>query len=327
MKTTLERFLNCAHLSDRSRAALSVAGLLIAALMTNVPAAAQPGAAGPAVWVIETEGESTWITGTLHRLPRHQGGSRRTALHFLPWWRGAVRNAFIRSDIYVQEVVSAHTQAAITAFGQGREDGEGKRLRSFLDKKTYRTVERMLTRIGVDASLLERTEPLAVLLVVAFAPEPAQESQMWGLESWLERRAVARKMRIQGLETIAERLTAVASVLERADAQRQAEMVVELSELMARDDRFGEGFDAMYEAWRQGDMDAFDAGVRDYAELSPELHEAFLIARNRLWLDRVEALIGNRRNELVAVGIAHLAGPDNLIDMLRERGHAVRRVQ
>ncbi|PKO60175.1 MAG: hypothetical protein CVU23_13620, partial [Betaproteobacteria bacterium HGW-Betaproteobacteria-17] len=176
VKTTLERFLNCAHLSDRSRAALSMAGLLIAALMTNVAAAAQPGAAGPAVWVIETEGESTWITGTLHRLPRHQGGSRRTALHFLPWWRGAVRNAFIRSDIYVQEVGAAHTQAAITAFGQGREDGDGKRLRSFLDEETYRTVERMLTRIGVDASLLERTEPLAVLLVVAFAPEPAQES-------------------------------------------------------------------------------------------------------------------------------------------------------
>lgn len=302
---------------------LCIFGLAWAA---SVAVAARPSATGPAVWVIEAEGESTWIMGTLHQLPRRKGGSPQRALHFLPWWKGAVRVAMSRSDIYVQEVVEGNAAAARAIERESSAD-DTERLRSYLDEQRYAQVARALDSIGVTSTLLERAEPLAILLVVAFASEPVRDASLMGVESWLERRAIAERKQRLGLETAEDRITAVVSVLDRVEVQRQAELVVELAELLSGDDRLGDGFDALYHAWEAGDMDALEAALIEYAELSPELHEAFLVARNRLWIGRIEDLIGNRRNELVAVGIAHLAGPANLIDMLRERGHVVRRVQ
>jgi hypothetical protein len=55
----------------------------------------------------------------------------------------------------------------------------------------------------------------------------------------------------------------------------------------------------------------------------PELREALLVARNRRWDEAIAVMLQGTPRPLVAVGAAHLVGPDGLAVMLRSRGYRV----
>ncbi|MCA9664121.1 MAG: TraB/GumN family protein, partial [Myxococcales bacterium] len=64
--------------------------------------------------------------------------------------------------------------------------------------------------------------------------------------------------------------------------------------------------------WSRGDAD--------------KAHELMLLRRNQRWLPKVRRMIGDN-DAFIAVGLAHLIGKDNLLDMLRARGYKVARVR
>jgi len=45
-----------------------------------------------------------------------------------------------------------------------------------------------------------------------------------------------------------------------------------------------------------------------------------LVARNRKWVPKIEALLNEDRNYLVIVGTAHLVGQGSVLDLLKKDG-------
>jgi uncharacterized protein YbaP (TraB family) len=45
-----------------------------------------------------------------------------------------------------------------------------------------------------------------------------------------------------------------------------------------------------------------------------------LVARNRKWVPKIEALLDDDRNYLVIVGTGHLVGQGSVIDLLKKDG-------
>jgi uncharacterized protein YbaP (TraB family) len=74
-------------------------------------------------------------------------------------------------------------------------------------------------------------------------------------------------------------------------------------------------------AWRAGDLRALEKEFLKEREKSPELYDALLGARNRLWLPKIEALLKEDRDYLVVVGALHYVGRDGLLALLRSDGH------
>ncbi|MNN77078.1 TraB family protein [compost metagenome] len=57
-----------------------------------------------------------------------------------------------------------------------------------------------------------------------------------------------------------------------------------------------------------------------------DIHRAALIVRNADWTDQIDTMIKGSGTAFVAVGVAHLADQDSVIDMLKARGYTVERL-
>ena len=80
-------------------------------------------------------------------------------------------------------------------------------------------------------------------------------------------------------------------------------------------------------AWRDGNIEVVAEGMASGMLADPELREALLVSRNSAWVERILAELRKARKPFVAVGTAHLVGPDGLPAMLRAQGFEVRRLQ
>ena len=80
-------------------------------------------------------------------------------------------------------------------------------------------------------------------------------------------------------------------------------------------------------AWRRGDMTAITRATEQGMLADPQLREALFTGRNRRWTRRVLEAMGKGERPFVAVGAAHLSGPQGLAAMLRASGCAVERAQ
>jgi len=78
--------------------------------------------------------------------------------------------------------------------------------------------------------------------------------------------------------------------------------------------------DAMVRAWVNGDTQWFADQMKSEIGRDPVLYQSVLVARNRKWVPKIEALLNDDRNYLVIVGTGHLVGQGSVIDLLQKDG-------
>ena len=124
----------------------------------------------------------------------------------------------------------------------------------------------------------------------------------------LARRAQARKLGVDALETWEEQLAALDAVVQIADLQE----AIHARRTMRCN------VDAMLSAYAAGDLEAMGK------LLGAAKSEALLTARNRKWLPQLERYLADGGG-FVAVGVSHLAGPQGLPALLAAAGYTVAR--
>ena len=83
--------------------------------------------------------------------------------------------------------------------------------------------------------------------------------------------------------------------------------------------------DGLVGAWSGGDVDAIGSMMNDeMAATYPGLYDALLVRRNKDWAGQIETLLKGKGVVLIAVGAAHLAGPDSVQAQLASRALNVR---
>jgi len=80
-------------------------------------------------------------------------------------------------------------------------------------------------------------------------------------------------------------------------------------------------------AWLKGDVAEVGRLNRlDTRDVHEDIHRAALVVRNADWTDQIETMMQGSGSAFVAVGVAHLADQDSIIDMLTARGFTVERL-
>ena len=141
-----------------------------------------------------------------------------------------------------------------------------------------------------------------------------------GVETRLEARFAGQSKPIRGLETIKEQLGAFDGLPESEQRQMLRDVVSDTSDAPTE-------FEKLLQAWAGGNeaglTEASQGGMMD----TPKIREAVLVARNRAWGARIDAMLKRGQTPFIAVGAGHLVGPDNVREMLEARGYTIKRVQ
>jgi len=265
--------------------------------------------AGPALWQVDGERNTVYLFGSVHLL--REGEFRL---------EGPVAEAYedaeaVFLEVDMDDLSPMDTAAATAALAI---DPEGRGLLELMGPDAEAARE-SATAAGIDLALVSPMEPwFAGLAVVTLALAKEGFSPSAGVEQVVLQRATEDGKEVLGLETLEDQLGA----LDGLALELQREFLLKALEDAGRP---VESLTAFLEAWKRGDDEALAAELASEFAASPALYESLMVRRNERWAAQVADLLDDDRDYLVVVGALHLAGPDGLPALLRERGLRVTR--
>jgi uncharacterized protein YbaP (TraB family) len=301
-----------------------------AAAASAAPAAAAPAAQAratdssapvPLLWAVEHGGHTVYLLGSFHLLAAADYPVSNDA-----------QAAFDDAESLLLELppaeMSSPTLAQRMAHAALRTDGTQldselpEVLRHKLDAWAGANASR-LAGSGISGQALQAFEPWFVGLVVdltgmgAAGLDPAL-----GLDRHFAAAAVAAGKPADGFETGDEQI----AFLDGMDREEQLQV---LDEALSDAQPGNRDISELHAVWRAGDAATMWSrmGV-DMRHDYPKLYQRIDAQRNAAWLPVIERRLQapGEDDTLVVVGSLHLLGPDGLVELLRARGYAVRRI-
>lgn len=291
-------------------AAAIIAPLLLLALAGCSDAPGQQAAAPPPsplfYEIASADGAvEGWMLGTIHALP---DGTE--------WRTEAIGRVIDTADLLVVEIgeLKGRDEGPSVYFSLAQSPGLpplDQRLPSALRPQLAAMLER--GGMGPDDFTSEETWAAAIKLArIDATGDPAN-----GVDRALIDDFAGRPVR--ELEGLRGQL----SIFDRLPESAQRSMlaaVVRESEATAKDPA------RLQRAWLAGDAAVIEQSTREGFLADPALHEALLAGRNRRWAEVIAPMLTERPRPLIAVGAAHLVGPEGLAALLEAQGYRLRRI-
>lgn len=257
------------------------------------------------LWELHGKHNSVYILGSIHVL--------RPSDYPLP---AVVQGAYagaksIYMEVSLEELDSPEMQAELLAAAQLP---EGNSLPQILGAKRYARAAALAREVGVELSMFDKFAPW-------FAAEAISQLQLMqlgfqpssGVEMYIAERARTDGKTMAGLETVHDQIGLFTAMPLDEQTDYLLASLAEARDLPAE-------VNAMVRAWQHGDTAWFENQLKSDFGSDPRLYQAFLLARNRNWVPKIEALLNGDKNYMVIVGTAHLVGRGSVIDLLKKDG-------
>ncbi|GAD49611.1 hypothetical protein NT2_06_00500 [Caenibius tardaugens NBRC 16725] len=281
--------------------------LALAAMLLISACSKPPEPATPAFWeVTAPDGQQAWLFGTIHALPEN-----------VEWRSPAIEAALAQSDTLLLEIRQLDDRAAMQAIFTRLAETPGQAtLSSKVTAANRPALVQLLQQAGISENQFARVETWAAALTLAQAARKADNDA--GVDRTLITMAGSKP--VAELEGTEAQLRLFDTLPEKEQRDLLNAIVAEAADAR-NEERIVEGY------WRRGDIDAIAAETHRGMMADPELRAALLVDRNRAWSDRIAHMIKGHQHPFVAVGAAHMAGPEGLPALLAGKGFTVRRVQ
>jgi uncharacterized protein len=270
------------------------------------------------LWKIETPGTApSYLFGTMHMTDER-------VTHLTP----SAESAFQGAGTVVIETTEVLDQQAMMAALWKNPDlmmfTDDTTLTSLLSPEDKKALEEGLAHRGILLSAVSKMKPWILSALVALPQCELQRkeagAQVLDVKLALEAKAAGKKL--EGLETVADQLNAMASL----PMEFHVKGLVDTVKLGDRIDDVIETMIVLYEKEDTGIFwPLFRAVLPDggndqtgYAAFE----QAMIVNRNKTMIASAEPIIA-AGSAFIAVGALHLPGPDGLIELLRKNGHTV----
>ena len=246
-----------------------------------------------------------WMLGTIHALPSG-----------IEWRTAGIADAVQRADLLVVEIAGLGGRANHAATFKELATSPGlPPLRDRLPPHLHPVLAALLQRSDVDAASFGATETWAA--AIALARSDATGDPANGVDRALLAEFSGRPVReLEGLR----------GQLSIFDALPEEQQRVMLATVVAESERTRKDPERLQRAWLAGDAQAIEQSTREGILADLALREALLTGRNRRWVDALLPLLDAPARPLIAVGAAHLVGPEGLVRALEAQGYTLRRL-
>jgi uncharacterized protein len=257
------------------------------------------------LWEVHGKHNTVYLLGSIHVL-------RQSDYPLAP----AVLDAYTKAksvlmEVNLEEMNSAQLQAEMLSSAMLP---DGKTLPEVLGAERYGRAEALARQVGVELSMFDQFAPWFAAEAIAqlqltqlgFQPES-------GIEMYFMERARTDGKSVAGLETIRDQIAVFTDMTLDAQAQYLLSSLEQARELPTE-------VDSMVHAWQRGDTRWFVGELQTELGRDSRLYQAVLVARNRKWVPKIEALLNDDKDYLVIVGTGHLVGDGSVIDLLKKDG-------
>ncbi len=268
---------------------------------------------GPALWKTGDEDTTVYLFGTVHVLPPS-----------LKWRTEEFETAFSRSDVvYFEADVSGEDASLARAVAKLGFMPVGEDLFSLLNSNDGDALRAAAAKLNFPPAAVAKMQPwfAAMMIVMQSIMAEGQDPES-GVEKVLVPEALAAQKELRYFETAEQQLTFMANL----DTEVQVNL---LMETVRQIDEIGRSIIEMDNAWVVGDTKKLaEIVMADPSMGSKELMDVMLIKRNANWTVEINKLIEKEKGVFfVAVGAAHLVGDDSVLQMLKDGGIPVTRLQ
>lgn len=269
----------------------------------------------PALWKVSGTQPGqvgvAYMFGTIHILPDD-----------VQWRTPALEAAIADSDQLVIEVLGLEdTQNAAKIFSRLAISPGQEKLDDRINPSLHDDLDRIIDASNISERALNRMETWAAALSLASAQTRGLGlNSSGGVEKKLTAQFEKAGKPIEALETIELQL----GYFDKLPEEQQRQM---LTSVVEESDDARKAFELLFNAWMTGDLEHIvtlsDTGILT----DPKTREYLLVARNLNWAEQLDKRLQRPGTSLVAVGAAHLAGPDAVQAMLAKRGYKIEKIQ
>jgi uncharacterized protein len=265
--------------------------------------------AEPAMWVIKDADSTIYLIGTMHLLK-----------HDAEWKTDKVKKTLHEAQELWLEIADFDNQAAVAPLVARLGVDPQHPLSTKLNEAQRTRLEKVTTTYNIPAATLEPLRPWLAAILLAETPIlKAGYDPKTGVERILAAQATAEGHKVLGLETAEEQMHLLAELSEE-------EQIAFLDGTL---DDLEEGFgvlDQLAKAWMDGDTETIARfSIDEFKKKAPTVYDKLLVRRNVAWAEKIEQMLKGSGVQEIAVGTAHLAGPDSVQAQLAKRGIKVER--
>jgi uncharacterized protein YbaP (TraB family) len=264
-----------------------------------------PVAARPALWMIRQAHSTIYLFGTVHLLPND-----------IAWRYPALDHALADSrTLYIELTDDNQANMAALVLRYGLDPAHP--LSSLLDASQRQRLQHAVEQASVPGGMqaLNMMRPWLAALTLTTAPllkaglDPQQ-----GVDRQLQTQMLAAGKPVLGLETAEQQIHFLADM---SDTMQLAFLQATLKDV-GKDSR---ELTELIDAWKAGDTGRIaQIEDEDLRQQAPALYRRLLVRRNQAWAVTIAAMLKQPGTTFIAVGAAHLAGPDSVQAQLHKLG-------
>jgi len=299
----------------RNRAQSFVTGILVflAVLWASVnPVLAQASAQKKNfLWSVKSDTATMYLLGSVHLL---KSGSYPLDKNIEAAYRDC-KTVVFETDIGGMKTPAVQQKMMALALYP-----EGQTLKQSISPETYSKLEEKVAEVGLPIAQLNQLRPwMCALTLVLLELQKMGFDPSYGIDHYFYTKALQDKKETVYLEPVEYQLGLFADM----DAgEEEAFLQQTLKDLEVVKTMFAD----IVSAWERGDAARLESilslSFKDY----PEIYDRFLAQRNKAWTGTLERLMEEGGSAFVVVGAGHLVGPDNLLQLLKEKGYVVEQV-
>lgn len=217
-----------------------------------------------------------------------------------------------KSDVLCMEIASLNSNLSPDAFFM-----KDKTINDFFNNSQLDSIYRW-----AEKALLMNKEQFQTnfknakpFMLMQFIMQASLPSNTKSYEREFEALATEKKLQLKGLETVDQQL----SLFDGFSYKEQAEMVMGS---LRDEEKSKKSFDDMQQIYLTQNLDNLYTFMKKDADSPIGNSRVFLEDRNQNWIPKMKEMMKNQ-TVFFAVGAAHLAGPEGIIELLIKEGYTL----